>query len=52
MREKNAEGYSNRTWNGAGTQQILATVLRTCWQQGKDAFEQFATLLYYALRSQ
>ena len=35
----------NRTWNGAGTQQILASVLRTCWQQGKDAFQQFTTLL-------
>jgi len=28
----------NRTWQGARTQQILASVLRTCWQQGKDAF--------------
>ncbi len=35
----------NRTWNGARTQQILASVLRTCWQQGKDAFQQFVTLL-------
>ena len=35
----------NRTWNGARTQQILASTLRTCWQQGKDAFQQFVTLL-------
>ena len=28
----------NRTWEGARTQQILPSVLRTCWQQGKDAF--------------
>ncbi len=28
----------NRTWNGAHTHQILASVLRTCWQQDKDAF--------------
>ncbi|MBZ5729464.1 MAG: hypothetical protein LAP87_31370, partial [Acidobacteriia bacterium] len=35
----------NRTWNGARTQQILSSVLRTCWQQGKDAFQQFVTLL-------
>src|SRR5216683_1786309 len=27
----------NRTWEGARTQQILVSVLRTCWQQGKDA---------------
>jgi transposase len=35
----------NRTANGARTQQILASVLRTCWQQGKDAFAQFVKLL-------
>ena len=35
----------NRTWKGARTQQILTSVGRTCWQQGKDAFEQFVTLL-------
>ena len=28
----------NRTWQGARTQQILVSVLRTCRQQGKDAF--------------
>lgn len=28
----------NRTWNGARTQQILMSVLRTGWQQGKDTF--------------
>jgi transposase len=35
----------NRTANGARTHQILASVLRTCWQQGKDAFAQFVKLL-------
>jgi len=28
----------NRTHNGARAQQILASVLRTSWQQGKDSF--------------
>jgi len=35
----------NRTANGARTQQILASVLRTCWQQGKNAFDQLVKLL-------
>jgi transposase len=35
----------NRTWDGARTQQILASVLRTCWQQGKDAFTRCVRLL-------
>jgi transposase len=35
----------NRTFNGARTQQILASVLRTCWQQGKSAFDQLVELL-------
>jgi len=35
----------NRTENGARTQQILASVLRTCWQQGKSAFDQLVRLL-------
>jgi transposase len=35
----------NRTWEGASTQQILASVLRTCWQQGKDAFTRCVRLL-------
>src|SRR5450631_3155230 len=35
----------NRTWEGARTQQILASVLRTCWQQGKDAFTRCVGLL-------
>jgi transposase len=35
----------NRTWEGARTQQILASVLRTCWQQGKDAFTRCVRLL-------
>src|SRR5437867_3982836 len=35
----------NRTWEGARTQQILASVLRTCWQQGKDAFTRLVGML-------
>jgi transposase len=35
----------NRTWEGAWTQQILVSVLRTCWQQGKDAFTRCVRLL-------
>ncbi|HEX9198843.1 MAG TPA: IS66 family transposase [Acidobacteriaceae bacterium] len=35
----------NRTGAGARTQQILVSVLRTCWQQGKDAFVRLVSLL-------
>jgi transposase len=35
----------NRTWDGAHTHQVLASVLRTCWQQGKDAFTRCVGLL-------
>jgi transposase len=35
----------NRTWDGARTQQVLVSVLRTCWQQGKDAFTRMVWLL-------
>jgi hypothetical protein len=28
-----------------GKIEILASVLRTCWQQGKDAFQQLVALL-------
>jgi transposase len=35
----------NRTWEGARIQQILTSVLRTCWQQGKDAFKRCVRLL-------
>ena len=28
----------NRTWEGAQTQPILVSILRTCWQQDKDPF--------------
>jgi len=35
----------NRTWEGARTQQILVSVLRTCWQQGKDAFTRVLSLM-------
>lgn len=35
----------NRTWEGAHTQQVLVSVLRTCWQQGKDAFARIVSLL-------
>ena len=35
----------SRTWEGAHTQQVLVSVLRTCWQQGKDAFTRMVGLL-------
>lgn len=35
----------NRTWEGARTQQILGSVMRTCWQQGKDAFGRVVAML-------
>ncbi len=35
----------NRTHNGARAQQILASILRTCRQQGKDAFSRLIGLL-------
>ena len=35
----------NRTHRGARTQQILASILRTCWQQSKDTFGAFTKLL-------
>ena len=35
----------NRTWEGTHTQEVLASVLRTCWQQGKDAFTRCVRLL-------
>jgi transposase len=35
----------NRTWEGARTQQILASILRTCAQQDRDAGAVFETLL-------
>ena len=35
----------NRTWEGARTHQVLASVLRTCWQQGKDVFMRCVRLL-------
>jgi hypothetical protein len=40
----------NRTWEGARTQQILVSVLRTCWQQGKDAFTRLVALLHTPCR--
>jgi transposase len=36
----------NRTWAGARTQQILASVLRTCHQQGSDPLAMFAQMLH------
>lgn len=36
----------NRSWAGARTQQILATVLRTCHQRGCDALALFAQMLH------
>ena len=35
----------NRTWEGAWTQQVLVSVLRTCAQQGKDALVRLVRLL-------
>ena len=35
----------SRSWAGAHTQQVLVSVLRTCWQQGKDAFALLLALL-------
>jgi transposase len=35
----------NRTWAGAQTQQILVSLLRTCWQQDKDPFPRLMLLL-------
>ena len=35
----------NRTWEGARTQQVLVSVLRSCWQQGKDAFTRIVWML-------
>jgi transposase len=35
----------NRTANGAATQQVLMSVLRTYWQQHKDSFASFVQLL-------
>jgi len=35
----------NRTHNGARAQQVLASVLRTFWQQGKDSFGGLTKLL-------
>jgi transposase len=35
----------NRTWKGAHTQEVLVSMLRSCWQQGKDAFTRGVELL-------
>ena len=35
----------NRTQNGARAQQVLASILRTCRQQGKDSFSRLTGLL-------
>ena len=35
----------NRTWKGAHTQEVLVSILRTCWQQSKDAFTRGVKLL-------
>ncbi len=34
----------NRTWKGAHTQEVLVSVLRTCWQQGRDVFALLVSL--------
>ena len=41
----------NRTWEGARTPQILVSVLRTCWQQGQDAFSRLVGLLHAPRRA-
>lgn len=35
----------NRTHNGAQAQQVLASILRTFWQQGKDSFSALTKLM-------
>lgn len=35
----------NRTHNGAHAQQVLASILRTFWQQGKDSFSALTKLM-------
>jgi transposase len=35
----------NRTWNAAGTQQVLMTLFRTAYQQGVDAIALFTELI-------
>lgn len=35
----------NRTWRGARTQEVIASVLRTCHQQRRDPYALFAALL-------
>jgi transposase len=35
----------NRTWAGAQTQQILVSLMRTCWQQDQDPFAYLILLL-------
>jgi transposase len=35
----------NRTWAGAQTQQVLVSLMRTCWQQDKDPFTYLTLLL-------
>src|SRR5215472_11269498 len=36
----------NRTWAGAHTQEVMLSVLRTCWQQDKDPFPRLVSLLH------
>jgi len=38
-------GDGNRTWNGAETQQILASILRTATQRGLDASDLIVEML-------
>lgn len=38
-------GGGNRTWQGAETQQVLASILRTAWQRGLDANDLFVQML-------
>jgi transposase len=41
----------NRTQKGARTQEVLASVLRTFWQQGKDSFAGLVQLHALAARA-
>lgn len=36
----------NRTWNGARTQAVIASILRTCYQQKRDSLALMAAMLH------
>jgi hypothetical protein len=43
--EREVASLQRRLDRSVGKIEILASVLRTCWQQGKDAFQQLVALL-------